>query len=721
MKNRTPNQLPNHLYLGDVDGDGTDEFLQVADNRLLVFRTNFEATGVLHHYFPSSIVHLIIGDFTTQGREHGRDQVCVILADGNLYAYAISDDLQELWWWFTQPSIIVPQDERVTVGDFDGDGADEILVHNVMMSGALRMYSRMATGVFAPMAFPMPGFAPGDLSTINLVGNQIGILAGTFRQGVGRDDLLVVDYGAGQISRFDSVKGATFAEATTFRRVFTANGAVISNRDQVVVANIDGGPTEGFVIHSRSTALPDRLYKAEYGTGGLAHVSGVSLSIGQLPAGGSNGLIASARLKEADKRSEPGGTTRHDFLFFDIDAHTVTRTDGRYDPAGSQFTYWYAYKKDTPTYNQGWPTRRDHKWAVLLSHLADNDQPPKDAQGKALTASFFKRLFTSAGAGQGGMTDYFLDISYGTLDIGSTEVLPADDDAEWYKSRYTTQNSPRGTVEDPVDHQMKEARQALFDDIVRVSGIDPKRYTHIAVVFNVPKTAFGGSPEPNWVTLDALDASTLVGFGTSGMAQEMLHAYSLNHSFNDQGITYGDQWDVMSAFDVASFTDPNSLVPTAPNGPEMNAPYKAWMGFLPASRVLTLLPNSSKPQTYTVPLAALNRPEASGYLAVKIQLATPAGSGVVDHAVFVEFRQKKFWDRNIPNDMVVLLHEYIRKQQEPGFHSGRSALLKSQGGPEFFRGMTFQQPLFTVTVQEVHGSNHQEDALASTATVSITC
>lgn len=717
MKNRTPQQLPNHLHLGDVDGDGTDEFLQVADNRLLVFRTNFEATGVLHHYFPSSIDGLIIGDFTTQGREHGREQVCVVLADGNLSAYAISDDLQELWWWFTQPSIIVPHDERVTVGDFDGDGADEILVHN-LTSGTLRVYSRMATGVFAPM----PGFAPGDLSTVNLVGNQIGILAGTFRQGSGRDDLLVVDYGAGQISRFDSVTGPTMAEATTFRRAFTANGAVISGHDQVVVANIDGGPTEGFVIHSRSTALPDRLYKVEYGTGGLAHVSGASASIGQLPVGGSNGLIASARLKEVDKRSEPGGTTRHDFLFFDLDAHTVTRTDGRFDPAGSpKFTYWYAYKKDTPTYHQGWPSRRDHKWAVLLSHLADNDQPPQDTNGKPLKASFFKRLFTSAGAGQGGMTDYFLHISYGTFDIGSTEVLPPGDNDEWYKSRYTTQNSPRGTVEDPVDHQMKEARQVLFDDIVRVSGIDPQRYAHIAVVFNVPGTAYGGSPEPNWVTLDALNASTLAGFGTSGMAQEMLHAYSLNHTFDDMGTTYGDRWDVMSAFDVASFTDSNTLVPTAPNGPELNAAYKAWMGFLPLSRMLTLTPNASRPQTYTVPLAALNRPEASGYLAVKIRLPIPAGSGVADHALFVELRQQKFWDRNIPHDMVVLLHEYIRKQQEPGFHSGMSSLLKSQGGPEFFQGMTFRQPLFTVTVKETHGSNHQADALASTATISITC
>ncbi len=711
MKNRTPNRLPNNLYLGDVDGDGIDEFLQVANNRLLVFRTNFEATGVLHHYFPYSIVRLIIGDFTTQGREHGREQVCVILGDGNLYGYAISDDLQELWWGFTQPSFVT-EDAHVIVGDFDGDGADDLLVHN-QTSGALRMYGRMTTNFNTP--FAMKNFSQGDLGTANLAHKEI--LVGKFGRAVGHDDLLVVDHLAGQISRYDSATDSTGAH--TFHRSFTTNTGLLTTHDQVIVANLDGGPTEGILIHniqSRTT----HLFKVENNHGTLADVPNVSL--GQLPVYVERSVFASARLKEVNLRSEPGGMMRHDFLLFDRNSGQITRTDGRYDLASSRLTYWYAYKKDTPSYHQGWPTRREHKWAVLLSHLADNSSKPRNpATGQSAKASFFKDLFTATGIGRGGMTDYFLDISYGTLDLGRTEVLPTDDNAEWYKSRYTTQDRPRGTVEDPVDHTMKEARQALFDDIVRTSGSDLSKYTHTVVVFNVPDTGYGGSPDPNWVTLDPLDALTFNGFGTSGMAQEMLHAYSLNHSFNDRGITYGDRWDVMSAFDVASFTNAQSLVPMAPQGPELNAAYKAWMGFLPESRMLTLSPIQSHPLTFTVQLAALNRPEASGFLAVKIQLPITAGSGIAEHAVFVEFRQKTFWDRNIPNDMVVLLHEYVRKEQESFFQSGMSYLLQSQGGPEFVEGMTFKNAFYTVTVKEVHGSNHQKDVFASTATLSITC
>ena len=65
MKNRTPNRRLNNLYLGDVDSDGTDEFLQAAENQLFVFRTNFEATGVAHHSFtaPMTLSHMSVDIF----------------------------------------------------------------------------------------------------------------------------------------------------------------------------------------------------------------------------------------------------------------------------------------------------------------------------------------------------------------------------------------------------------------------------------------------------------------------------------------------------------------------------------------------------------------------------------------------------------------------------------------------------------------------------------
>jgi hypothetical protein len=105
-------------------------------------------------------------------------------------------------------------------------------------------------------------------------------------------------------------------------------------------------------------------------------------------------------------------------------------------------------------------------------------------------------------------------------------------------------------------------------------------------------------------------------------------------------------------------------------------------------------------------LAAINRPEANGYLAIKIPIST----GKADHAFFVEFRQKSFWDIAIPQD-AILIHEY---------ESGESFLQTKQGGPQFLQGMTFTHQRFTIMVKEIHGPDHQKDPFASTAQIEIT-
>jgi len=102
--------------------------LQIAANKLFAFNTDYAGTPILHKYLDQNVSHVLVGDFTTSGREHGKDQVCLIFADTSLQCYAISDDGTDLWWWFTQPSFI-GADERAIVGDFDGNGADDILVY----------------------------------------------------------------------------------------------------------------------------------------------------------------------------------------------------------------------------------------------------------------------------------------------------------------------------------------------------------------------------------------------------------------------------------------------------------------------------------------------------------------------------------------------------------------------------------------------------------------
>ena len=91
------------------------------------------------------------------------------------------------------------------------------------------------------------------------------------------------------------------------------------------------------------------------------------------------------------------------------------------------------------------------------------------------------------------MVDYFMDISYGAMNLSHSDVYPADDRTEWYDCGYKSADSPRGDVVDPFDGQTKEARQVLYGAAVRASKVDLAPY-HLAVaLFDVDGTATGGS------------------------------------------------------------------------------------------------------------------------------------------------------------------------------------------------------------------------------------
>src|SRR5947208_8669795 len=128
VHSNTQARLPYNLYFADVNGDGRADLLQVAANKVFAFNADYAGTPILHKYFDQNVVRLFVGDFTTSGREHGKDQVCAVFVDGTLACYAISDDGTDLWWWFSQASFVA-SDEEAIVGDFDGDGASDLLVY----------------------------------------------------------------------------------------------------------------------------------------------------------------------------------------------------------------------------------------------------------------------------------------------------------------------------------------------------------------------------------------------------------------------------------------------------------------------------------------------------------------------------------------------------------------------------------------------------------------
>src|SRR5256885_295735 len=92
---------------------------------------------------------------------------------------------------------------------------------------------------------------------------------------------------------------------------------------------------------------------------------------------------------------------------------------------------------------------------------------------------------------------------------------------------------------------------------------------------------------------------------------EMGHLLGLDHSWSaNPDVEYGDQWDIMSALRVWTFTNEYGA-----NGPGLNAPYLEALGCLLPARIWSYtLPDSGA----VITLAALNHPEAEGFLMAKI-------------------------------------------------------------------------------------------------------
>ncbi len=189
----------------------------------------------------------------------------------------------------------------------------------------------------------------------------------------------------------------------------------------------------------------------------------------------------------------------------------------------------------------------------------------------------------------------------------------------------------------------------------------------------------------------------------------MGHVYiGENHSFDDTQIVYGpgykpgeygDGWDIMSAMTFGG-SNPTFTGLFGTSGPGLNAPNLDRLGWLPANRVL---PWDNTSQTVT--LAALNHPEAGGYLMAKV----PFDAANPNHYYTVEYRRKTDWDQGIPRD-TVLIHE-IRAD---GISVGLSYLIKANGGPERLQDQTFRDANNNVAITVLN-----MNPLSSTATINI--
>jgi hypothetical protein len=234
-------------------------------------------------------------------------------------------------------------------------------------------------------------------------------------------------------------------------------------------------------------------------------------------------------------------------------------------------------------------------WAVLLCKFADRDQEPRSVDG-------YRRMFTAAGAGTGGFSDYWRDQSYGQHQLDARVF-------GWFRLSVTEGEYDSWGFDRP------RKAQACMDAAV---GVDVADYDGVVVLTNT-EGDYTGFPYERRIRGQVKRWNVAIlhsGADVASAVQEMAHGYGLGHSWSTStpGVPapscppqceYGDKSDVMSTASPLSFSGTYG-----PSGPGFNAHNREWFGWLPPARIAThtTAPCTSCPSTYR--LADLNTPGA---------------------------------------------------------------------------------------------------------------
>jgi hypothetical protein len=253
--------------------------------------------------------------------------------------------------------------------------------------------------------------------------------------------------------------------------------------------------------------------------------------------------------------------------------------------------------------------------------------------------------------GTHGLADYWHDMSNGIINLNGSAL------AGWYTEPHT------------IAHELAVDRPTRYNDCTSAASRD------------------------RVITWPFIDGFGLEGSGAlvdaevplPELVHEFGHGIGFEHSFsNDQKYQnqdwvkvqdfgeYDDQWDLMSAANI--WVDPTGVFGGGP--PYLNAYHLDEMGWIPRSRILTLGVDGQSSQTVT--LAALNHPEASGYLLVRVA----ADANDLFHYYTVEFRRADGWDSGFPEHKdVVLIHEIKLHQEINQDNIYHTFLLRAAGSP----------------------------------------
>lgn len=336
---------------------------------------------------------------------------------------------------------------------------------------------------------------------------------------------------------------------------------------------------------------------------------------------------------------------------------------------------------------------------------------PSDRPAEPHAPSYYEAMFNETGNGQGGMFDYWRDVSYGQLSVSGTVVKG------WYTVPKTTvewNNLARGEDIDACASMAKD-------------DVDFSKFAGVVVLTNA--TGFNedlyGTAGPVTIAGTSYAIGGMVAEEDQPMRiifHEAGHSLGLVHSRVHSRMTptstqsdYGDPWDVMSCDDQCLH---GAVSYQGTGGPGLNVVQLTTAGWFPADRGFRSFDNSACRQS-TVPMAALNHPEVPGYMEVRVPAAIPisfAGTLLTTTDYYaVELRSKDGWDAAIPADTTVI---HLHGQDNYSYLVDTNGVIGSYYRPSGI-GQGAAGTEYVDTARNAYIAINTLDAAANTATVTV--
>jgi len=284
-----------------------------------------------------------------------------------------------------------------------------------------------------------------------------------------------------------------------------------------------------------------------------------------------------------------------------------------------------------------------HPLAVVLCKFKDRTTEPHPR-------SYYDDEFTASGAGKQGLFDYWKAVSYGQLDLTGTVVKG------WYTLDKTVAEWQALTRSQKIDTCASAALGDVdFNNFAGVVTLTNQTGRSEDLFGKAPPTVINGTA---YNSLGQMDSEEDQQF--NGIQHESGHALGFNHSrtLSQQPLQddYGDPYDVMSCLGCfGTNTSWGAYSNSNGGGPGVNVVQMDTAGWVAGTRI-TNLDNSSCRQS-TVQLAALNHPEATGFLEATIPASIfiqKIGTSTTTDHYSLEFREASGWDGGIFQDTVLV-------------------------------------------------------------------